>query len=906
MSEPAPSLGRLCAFLSTALFLLALLAPAVAFASDGDVPATSVADGGRADYQPFAPKPNGDGPYTIGSVLDNVATSTKSYTVEVMIYYPANSSGTNTPANYSGAPYPTIVWLPGMGGVASSYGTFLSSMASWGFVVMAVGVNWTDWPLSANITDMEEYLDYLETRNATPGNRLQGLVDKEAFGLSGHSSGGGLTIVDGANVARIKAGLTFAAAIGEAAVDSVAPGWMNKKILTQVGETDSTYIAGSKRTWDKVNGTHAYVEVKGAGHQVWQNVPYIWHAFYMISLDGKNDYLPYIYGLDAVNDYIANAFVLKFWYNATHFFPPKVEGITATPNPVNMDDRVDLGATISGYYPPNHNSGAFQWDFENDGTYEQSAKDGPAANHTFTAPGTFNPKFKYTLGTLIVEPTAPLAIVVNNVDPVAVLGDDKKADEDVALQFDGTLSHDTLSDNATLQFKWDFGDGIRTEFGTNKSISHPYSKPGDFKVNLTVKDTHGAVASDELLVNITNVHPTAKAGDDVTVNEDVFVSLKGTGNDTASDMASLKFKWDFGDGNGTDWSSSTEAQAIYPWQGNYTVTLHVKDPHGAEASSTLVVHVQNVQPSVVLSGPDDGDEFGEDEPIEFTGMATDTASDTPSLQYMWDFGDGNGTDWSADPGATHTYTASGTYEVTLSAKDEDGAVASQDIAITITNDAPKAAIMEPSAGDKIVTDEPVSFGATGTDTPSDQALLTYVWTIDSQDIAGKEITYTFWTSGDHDVKLTVSDPEGEKAEVMMTIEVKAVPPTIKDFVVPTEDLQTGQAFNYSAVAMDSEEDLANITVLWSFGDGNTSTALSGTYTFAKAGTYKITLTIKDEDGETATMSQDVTVEGSGGGGGGDDGGGKKKSSPGFEPVLMMAAMVMALLVLTSRRRRQSS
>ena len=46
---------------------------------------------------------------------------------------------------------------------------------------------------------------------------------------------------------------------------------------------------------------------------------------------------------------------------------------------------------------------------------------------------------------------------------------------------------------------------------------------------------------------------------------------------------------------------------------------------------------------------------------------------------------------------------------------------------------------------------------------------------------------------------------------------------------------------------------------WDFGDGNASTGVAASHTYAAGGTYTVTLTVTDDDGDTGTATQDVTV-----------------------------------------------
>ena len=46
---------------------------------------------------------------------------------------------------------------------------------------------------------------------------------------------------------------------------------------------------------------------------------------------------------------------------------------------------------------------------------------------------------------------------------------------------------------------------------------------------------------------------------------------------------------------------------------------------------------------------------------------------------------------------------------------------------------------------------------------------------------------------------------------------------------------------------------------WSFGDGSSGTGISASKTFTSPGQYIVTLTVKDNDGATASTSQVITV-----------------------------------------------
>ena len=70
--------------------------------------------------------------------------------------------------------------------------------------------------------------------------------------------------------------------------------------------------------------------------------------------------------------------------------------------------------------------------------------------------------------------------------------------------------------------------------------------------------------------------------------------------------------------------------------------------------------------------------------VNFTNQSSD--SDGTIVSYDWDFGDGNSS--SAQDPAPHTFAAAGTYAVSLSVTDDDGATDSYSSSVTVTDEQP--------------------------------------------------------------------------------------------------------------------------------------------------------------------------------------------------------------------------
>lgn len=91
--------------------------------------------------------------------------------------------------------------------------------------------------------------------------------------------------------------------------------------------------------------------------------------------------------------------------------------------------------------------------------------------------------------------------------------------------------------------------------------------------------------------------------------------------------------------------------------------------------------------------------------------------------------------------------------------------------------------------------------------------------------------------------------------------IGAPPSSLKpDFAAPSPNV--GDAAVFSATVVDSSGNSAINQVAsfsWNFGDGGTATGQSATHTFSSPGNFSVTLTIKDQQGNTAFATHGVTV-----------------------------------------------
>lgn len=168
-----------------------------------------------------------------------------------------------------------------------------------------------------------------------------------------------------------------------------------------------------------------------------------------------------------------------------------------------------------------------------------------------------------------------------------------------------------------------------------------------------------------------NLPPTAAltaTGGELTASADASGSA-----DTDGTIAS--YAWSWGDGTTSTTTVPTTTHA-YTAAGTYTVGLTVTDNDGATATAEATVEVTapNAPPVAALSV----------EPTGLTVALDGRASSDPDgtiASYAWDLGEGS---TATGAQASFTYAESGTYEVTLTVTDDEGAQASASTTVEVT------------------------------------------------------------------------------------------------------------------------------------------------------------------------------------------------------------------------------
>jgi|GEM_PF-4615075 len=230
---------------------------------------------------------------------------------------------------------------------------------------------------------------------------------------------------------------------------------------------------------------------------------------------------------------------------------------------------------------------------------------------------------------------------------------------------------------------------------------------------------------------------------------------------------------------------------------------------------------------------------------------TSTSSDPDGsiAAYSWNFGDG-ATSTAQNP--SHTYAAGGTYTVTLTVTDNQGAQSaptSRTVTVTAGNQPPTANFTSSCSA--------LSCNFTSTSSDPDGSIAAYSWNFgDGATSTAQNPSHTYGAGGTYTVTLTVTDNQGaQSAPTSRTVTVTAANQS------PTANFTSScNALSCSFTSTSSDPDGTIAAYSWNFGDGATSTAQNPSHTYATSGTYTVALTVTDNQGaQSAPTSRTVTV-----------------------------------------------
>lgn len=533
---------------------------------------------------------------------------------------------------------------------------------------------------------------------------------------------------------------------------------------------------------------------------------------------------------------------------------------------------------------------SWQWTF---GNGNNSTAQNPSS--TYLLPGSYNVKLVVTDSNGCLD-----SITYNNYITVydSVIAD-FIADTLTSCSVPFSVQFTDNSTNAN-SWQWNFGDGAGVQ-STAQNPTHIYNTPGTYTVTLIAFSSNGCMDTFVRSNYIQIVTPQASFSgtplsgcDPLSVN---FTDLSTAGPGIKS------WKWYFGTG---DSSSMQNPNYVYTTQGLFSVTLQITDSTNCTSALTIPNYVQVGQrPNANFGWSDtlscavnaiqffdstdtattwqwsfgDGGTSGLQNPnhqyndtgyfnviliAQLNGCAdtfivdsavyilgpvarfTDTMNcinadsvffadnSIPGHYWTWKFGDGTIID-SVNRGDTfHIYSGSGDYIAWLIVSD------------TVTG------CIDSTSRNLIVRNATANFGAAPlggcvpvavTFSDSSRDAITWQWSFGdgaTSAIPNPNHTYAIADSM-YTVKLVVTDTNG-----CMDSLIKSNYIDVQDTLVAAMSVQRFCGVNYDSIKFtDASTSLSPYSLLWRFGDGNTSTATNPSHIYAATGDYTVTLVISN-------------------------------------------------------------
>jgi PKD repeat protein len=348
--------------------------------------------------------------------------------------------------------------------------------------------------------------------------------------------------------------------------------------------------------------------------------------------------------------------------------------------------------------------------------------------------------------------------------PVLVLEFDEIAvDQFDFVRFNATGSSDNV---AITNFTWSFyyaGAPIEL-YGPSPSFK--FDRAGLYDVSVTVTDEVGNRNFGKVKINVKDTtDPVARAGPDVTIDQNQVVELDGSGS--SDNVGITNWRWTITIGDSTSDFPGQKNAFTFIAAGVFGVGLNVSDAAGNWATDSFQVTVRDVTPPTAAAG--ESVVVAQDDLVVFDG--TGSTDNVGITTWNWEILVGGKSVSLSGPTPNYTFVDVGAYRVTLKVFDAAGLSDSDDMQVTVLDTQPPVADAGPSI--KIDLDGKAYFD--GTNSSDNIRIVSWEWTFNYNQaevkLEGTKPAYTFELQGLYVVTLTVTDESGNTATDTTVVEV---------------------------------------------------------------------------------------------------------------------------------------
>jgi PKD repeat protein len=413
---------------------------------------------------------------------------------------------------------------------------------------------------------------------------------------------------------------------------------------------------------------------------------------------------------------------------------------------------------------------AYRWSFG--GAAPDSTQLSPG-DVSFSTPGSYSVTFIATdsdgdtsSDSLVISVTqsntVPVAAITSPTTDISIVAGQ-------SLTFQGSTS----GGDGVITYGWSFG-GAAPDSTLQNPGAVAFPTPGRYTVIFTAQDRDGDKGNDSVLVTVArnNTVPVATITSPTTDTSILAgQSVIFQGSVSAGDGV-LAYTWSFG-GAAPVSTQQNPGTIAFSTLGNYTVVFTVTDSDGDMSSDTVTITVarNNTVPVATIISPTTDTSIVAGQSLTFQGSINNGDG---VITYGWSFGGAAPDSTLQNPGAI-AFPTPGRYTVIFTARDSDGDMSSDSVAITVEEDtSPTATIISPSADISVVAGQALLFQGS---VSGGNGMLSYRWSFAGgavdQRVKDPGNVY-FMSAGVYTVTFTVTDSDGDTGNDTVTVTVTPI------------------------------------------------------------------------------------------------------------------------------------
>lgn len=361
------------------------------------------------------------------------------------------------------------------------------------------------------------------------------------------------------------------------------------------------------------------------------------------------------------------------------------------------------------------------------------------------------------------------------------------------------------------------------------------------------------------------------ARSEITYTQPANILIEANASDLDGKIVDVKYY-----ANNVLIGTSTSAPYSFVWKnvpvGSYSLTAKATDDEGVSSTSSPVLVKVIPKPNTPPTA-----NAGSDKEItlpisEVTLSGSGIDSDGSISKYQWTKVSGGGANIISPAAASTSVTGFGvgSYTFRLTVTDNQGAIASDDVVVTV-HPKPNTAPFASAGADQVITLPVSSVSVVGSGKDADGIIVKYSWAKISGGVANitnpnaASTSITGLTVGTYVFRLTVTDNQGATASDDLNIKVNPKPN-----VAPTSNAGSDQTITapVSTVLVNGsgkDSDGSIVKYSWTKISGGSATITSPgsaitSITGLGVGSYTFRLTVTDNQGATASDDAMITVK----------------------------------------------